>query len=125
MANTSQPTGAQPEPDIVASWLQFLIEPGTQPPCKVRLGLRTPMGDPITMLADVVIAGVAHIPDGIEKAETVLKRLGVAKTQDFALVYPLYAVDDPDLEMQSYELAWLVKEEADRRGWGFTRQIPQ
>jgi hypothetical protein len=27
--------------------------------------------------------------------------------------------------MQSHELAWLVKEEADRRGWGFARQIPQ
>jgi hypothetical protein len=125
MTDTNPPTGAQPEPDIVACWLQFLIEPGTQPPCTVRLGLRTPTGDRIAMLADVVIAGVAHIPDGIEKAEVVLKRLGVAKTQNFALVYPLYAVEDPDLEMQSHELAWLVKEEADRRGWGFARQIPQ
>jgi len=109
--------------NLTARWILINIPPGSEPPCNARIGfLSTTSSYPV--LGDVEVAGCNDVPDAIEKCGAVIAELGLAMSKTFDLVYPRYAVSGP-LELAMHEIAWIVKDEAERRGFGFEREIPQ
>jgi hypothetical protein len=108
--------------DLTARWILFDIPPGSKPPCLARIGFMSTSGD-FKVLGDVTVAECLNVPDGLAKCRAVIDELGLALSDPFDLIYPRYAVEGP-LELEMHQLAWVIKEEADRQGYGFEREIP-
>jgi hypothetical protein len=108
--------------NFTACWLEFDIIPGNEPPCIARLGFKSNKA-PFNSAGELMITDCQHVPDGIEKFYEVIKELNMEIDKDFSLIYPIYKVDD-ELESFMHEVAWIIKEYADKNNWGFAREIP-
>lgn len=106
--------------NFIARWAQFQIEPGSHPPAKVRIGIQSNPQDSPNILLDVVVFGGKNVPDMVEKIETTLKKLNIPRSKDFTLIYSLYGSESTG----EIEIAYLVKEHAEKNGWNFERAIP-
>jgi hypothetical protein len=104
---------------LTAHWIEVGIVPGSPPPCELRVGVRDD-GLPRVFR----LPGVTRIAEGVDRALAALAECKYALASDFMLVYPRYAVED-ELENTMHELAWLVLNESQRRGWRFGREVPQ
>ncbi len=106
--------------NFIARWAQFQIEPGSHPPANLRIGIQSNPEDSPNILIDVVVLGGKNVPDMVEKIETTLKKLNIPKSKDFTLIYSIYGGDS----RSEIEIAYLVKEYAEKNGWSFERLIP-
>jgi len=102
----------------------FHAHPSTNPPFNIELGLD---GGKVHILE-----ACAHIPDGISRLEAFVKENNATITPHFTLIYPIYMdAMNSDYESTMHQIAWLVKDEADAKKWGFdrvgglTNKIPQ
>ena len=92
----------------------FHCDPRNEPPFTLELGF----SDHSAFSID----GCAHIPDALEKLEFYCTAQGVSRSGTVTLLYPIYLeAMDTDDEATMHEVAWLIKEQADRRKWAFER----
>jgi hypothetical protein len=92
----------------------FKAHPSTQPPFIVELGTGKN--------SFFEIKDCQHIPDAIEKIEAFCKENNASISPNFTLIYPIYLdAMDTDFESTMHQIAWLVKEQADAKGWKFDR----
>src|SRR6187402_2028860 len=89
----------------------FNAHPASQPPFTITLGVGS---------KTLVVNNCEHIPDGVSKIEKQLVDYNLS--QDFVLLYPIY-IDamNTDSESTMMNIAWLIKEQADAKGWKFDR----
>ncbi len=89
----------------------FNAHPASQPPFVINLGIGT---------GGVALKDCKDIPDGIERILTHCKDLTLSP--DFVLLYPIYMdAMGSDSEMTMHNIAWLIKDQADAKGWQFNR----
>ena len=68
------------------------------------------------------ITDCAHIPDALEKLEAFCKEENIRKSTGFSLLYPIYLeAMDTDAESTMHNVAWIIKEQADKNKWNFGR----
>jgi hypothetical protein len=92
----------------------FHCDPRNEPPFTLELGF----SDRSTFN----IEGCAHIPEALEKLELYCAEQGISLSRTLALLYPIYLeAMDTDDEDTMHQVAWLIKEQADRRKWAFER----
>jgi hypothetical protein len=92
----------------------FNAHPSTNPPFTVELGTGK---NSFFELKDC-----QHIPDAIEKIEAFCKEKSLTMAADFVLLYPIYLdAMNSDYESAMHQIAWLIKEQADAKGWKFDR----
>lgn len=82
----------------------------------MRAALRFHKGKSKTQYGILAAEECKNIPEAIDKLLEMAKKHKIPLAQSFTLVFPL---DD------RHNLAWIVKEEADRRGWKFDREAPR
>jgi hypothetical protein len=89
----------------------FNAHPSTRPPFAITLGIGT---------GAVSLNDCKDIPNGIERIMEHCKDLTFSP--EFVLLYPIYmdAMGGDD-EMTMHNIAWLVKDEADKNKWQFGR----
>ncbi len=107
---------------LTARWILLDIPPGSSPPCTARVGFESTTGE-VQALGDVLVSPCRDVPDAVDRCLAVLAELGLAGVP-LMLVYPRYQVADA-LEMEMHQIAWVIKDEADRRGFAFARELPQ
>jgi hypothetical protein len=108
--------------DLSARWILIDIPPGTEPPCQARLGFQSTSG-PTQVLGDLAVQPCRDVPHAIDCCLAAAAALGLPLGAPFSLIYPRYPVDGP-LEAEMHEIAWVIKEAADTRGWEFDRELP-
>jgi hypothetical protein len=92
----------------------FNAHPATNPPFVVELGTGK---NSFFELKDC-----QHVPDAIAKIETFCKEKSLDLSPDFTLIYPIYLdAMDSDCEGTMHQIAWLIKEQSDAKGWKFDR----
>ncbi len=97
--------------DKTVHYALFNAHPASQPPFTITLGVASGTHS---------INDCKDIPNGIEKIITECKNLFISP--DFVLLYPIYMdAMDTDSEMTMHNIAWLIKEPADKNGWKFDR----
>jgi hypothetical protein len=101
----------------IAHWAYFYANPESKPPFDIRIGI-TDDG----ALDELLCENCQHIPEGAERVMQMLTDLKMARSRRFYFIYPRFAVAD-DFETASIELAYLVKDQAERFGVGFERNI--
>jgi hypothetical protein len=85
----------------------FKADPSTNPPFTIELGTGK---------------NCQHVPDGIARIEAYCKEKNLELSPDFVLIYPIYIeAMDSDYESTMHQIAWLIKEQADAKGWKFDR----
>lgn len=95
-------------------YVLFQAAPNTQPPFKIELGLDAEDKQEI--------AGCAHIPDAIVKLEAYCTEHEIDRSGKITLLYPIYLqAMNTEHEGTMHNIAWLIKEEADKKGWEFDR----
>ena len=96
------------------SYALFNADPTKQPPFNIDLAF----GDK----SQITLGNCASIPDGVKDIENFCKDQGIQKSPTFKLIYPIYmnamGTDDEDT---MHQVAWLIKDEADKMKWGFER----
>ena len=101
-------------PNKLLSYALFHCNPLKQPPFELELGFSDSSA--------VHLADCAHIPDALEKMDDFCKKQSISKSSGFTLVYPIYleamGTDDEDT---MHNIAWLIKEQADKNNWNFGR----
>ena len=97
-----------------------MIKPDSKPPANLRIGIQSQPQDKNRILIDVIVFGGESIPDMIKKIEDTLKKLNISKSNDFSLIYPNYGTD----VMTEINLAYMIKEEAEKNKWRFDRKLP-
>ena len=98
-------------------WTLFHANPSSNPPFVIQLGI-TDKGEK----KEIFIEDCAHIPDAIEKLKKMITENGMILGKPFTLVYPIYMeFMDSDYEGTMHQIAWLIKDEADKNGWEFNR----
>jgi hypothetical protein len=92
----------------------FKAAPNTQPPFALELG--------IDANNRVEISGCEHIPDAVQKMEEYVKEKGISYAENFTLVYPIFMqAMNTEHESTMHSIAWLIKDEADKKSWNFDR----
>lgn len=92
----------------------FKAHPDSEPPFDIELGTGK---NSFFELNDC-----KHIPDGIERIKSYCKEKSLVLSPAFVLLYPIYLeVMDTDHEGTMHQIAWLIKEQADKNNWGFNR----
>lgn len=68
------------------------------------------------------VRACAHIPDATKKIEAYCAENDLELDEQFTLLYPIYlgAMNTP-AESTMLQIAWLIKEEADKKGWNYDR----
>jgi len=104
-----------PAPDTsLLSYVLFHCNPLHQPPFNLELGFSDKSVKHIT--------GCAHIPDALEKLEDFCKKENISKSTGFILLYPIYLeAMDTEYESTMHNIAWIIKEQADKNKWNFDR----
>ena len=96
------------------SYALFHCNPFHEPPFDVDLGFSDGSVQHLKVCA--------HIPDAIERLEDFCKRENISKSSGFTLLYPIYLeAMDTDAESTMHNVAWLIKEQADKNKWNFGR----
>jgi hypothetical protein len=101
----------------IAHWAYFDADPESKPPFNIRIGITND-----GTLDELVCEHCQSIPDGAERVMQTLTSSNLARSKRFYFIYPRFAVSD-ELESTCIQIAWLVKNEADRLGVGFQRNI--
>ena len=92
----------------------FHCDPVSGPPFTLELGFSD--------RSAFNIDGCAHIPDALEKLESHCTSQGISWSGTVTLLYPIYLeAMDTDDEATMHQVAWLIKEQAERRKWDFGR----
>jgi hypothetical protein len=92
----------------------FNAHPSTNPPFSVELGTGK---NSFFELKDC-----QHIPDAINKFEAFCKEKSLILSPNFTLIYPIYLeAMNSEYEGTMHQIAWLIKEQADAKGWKFDR----
>ncbi|HMW02944.1 MAG TPA: hypothetical protein PKE58_22585 [Acidobacteriota bacterium] len=112
-------------PNFVVRWAQFLADPETKPPFQIRLGIQSTGASGVKVLMDGVVFDCENIPDGVQKLQAVIKLLNFPVSDDFMLVYPRYAVEEPSTEQTLHLISGLIFDAAQAQGWGFDRELPE
>ena len=106
-----------PGPSIgnpLLSYALFHCDPFREPPFDLELGFNDKS---VKHLKDC-----ASIPDAIEKLKDFCKNEHVTSSSEFILLYPIYLeAMDTDAEQTMHNVAWLIKDEADKNSWNFGR----
>ena len=98
-------------------WTLFDADPSKQPPFTIHLGV-TESG----IRKEISIEDCAHIPDAVEKLKKLVVDNRYVVSPRFTLLYPIYMeIMGGDHEDTMHQVAWLVKDEADKNGWAFDR----
>ncbi|MEO7906514.1 MAG: hypothetical protein ABIT06_06045 [Saprospiraceae bacterium] len=96
------------------SYALFYCDPFHEPPFDLELGF-----------SDVSFKRLndcAHIPDALEKLEAFCVKENISRSAGFTLLYPIYLeAMDTDAESTMHNIAWLIKEQADKNKWNFAR----
>jgi hypothetical protein len=96
------------------SYALFHCNPLKEPPFDLELGF--------TDRSVGQIINCAHIPDALEKLAEYCNREHISKSPSFTLLYPIYLeAMGTDEEDTMHNIAWLIKEPADKNGWNFGR----
>lgn len=96
------------------SYVLFHCNPFLQPPFNLELGFSDKTVKHI--------AGCAHIPDALEKLEDFCIKENISKSICFTLLYPIYLeAMDTEYESIMHNVAWIIKEQADKNKWNFDR----
>jgi hypothetical protein len=92
----------------------FLADPLSNPPFNVILGTGIDMYHKLE--------GCQHIPDAITKIEGFCHEKGIILAPTFVLLYPIYLeAMGTEHENTMLQVAWLIKDEAEKKGWEFNR----
>lgn len=95
-------------------YVLFNAAPNTNPPFSIELG--------IDKNKKHEIRDCEHIPDAILKMETYCTENQISYAEKFTLLYPIYLqAMNTEFEMTMHNIAWLIKEEADKKNWNFDR----
>ncbi len=95
-------------------YVLFLAAPNTVPPFNIELGFAADEKENLT--------GCAHIPDAITKLNAYMLEHNIGLSEQFTLIYPIYLeAMNTEHEMTMHNIAWLIKDEADKKGWQFDR----
>ncbi len=71
---------------------------------------------------EITIDHCEHIPDAVEKIKKLMVEKEISYAKPFTLLYPIYMdMMDSDFEGTMHQIAWLIKDEADKNGWEFNR----
>lgn len=96
------------------SYALFHCNPLLQPPFNLELGFSDRSVQYIT--------DCAHIPDALERLEDFCKKGNISKSSGFTLLYPIYLeAMGTDGEDAMHNIAWIIKEQADKNQWNFGR----
>ncbi len=109
--------------NIKARSVLFLMPAGAKPPYQVRLGLQT-NNDEIKATGDFTIFDCIDVEDAVKKSLEIINNLQLEIAPDFTLVLPMFTANNSEDEADLINTAWLIKEEADKGGWEFSRVIP-
>ena len=91
----------------------FNAHPATNPPFTISLGDEK---------GNTTISDCQHVPDAILRIEQYIKDNNLELSPGFTLLYPIYMdAMNTDKESIMHNIAWLIKDEADAKGWGFDR----
>lgn len=91
----------------------FHAYPASKPPFDLELGFAN---------ETVRLADCAHIPDSIERMLAYCAQNKIKMSSGFVLLYPIYLeIMDTDDESTMHQIAWLIKDEADKHHWQFNR----
>ena len=102
---------------ITLHWALFYADPSTNPPFNLVTGI-TREG----VKEEFTIQNCAHIPDAVDKLKKWVEMNQVQFSKPFTLLYPIYMqMMDTDYESSMHQIAWLIKDEADKNGWEFNR----
>jgi hypothetical protein len=102
---------------ITIHWVLFKADPSLQPPFGIQLGT-SENGNK----KEISIENCQHIPDAIEKLKKWVTDSGAVIPSRFTLLYPIYLqAMGSDYEDTMHQVAWLIKDEADKNSWGFGR----
>jgi hypothetical protein len=92
----------------------FIIDPASQPPFTMELGLD---GGDVHYVKECL-----HIPDAISRLENLVNENQAVLLPHFTLLYPIYLeAMETDAESVMMQVAFLIKEQADAKKWGFGR----
>ncbi len=109
--------------NLAARWILIDAPPGVaSDECTARLGFESTSGGP-QVLGDVVITPCRDLADALEQSLGVIAALGISMNPVFSLLYPRYEAQGR-LEVEMHQIAWAIKDEADKRGWHFAREMP-
>jgi hypothetical protein len=88
--------------------------PNTEPPFDLALGYGK---DKVFWIKDC-----AHIPDATQKIEAYIAEHDLELDENFTLIYPIYlGAMNTEYESTMLQIACLIKEEADKKGWNYDR----
>lgn len=95
-------------------YASFECPPSREPPFALELGFSDQ--------SRVSIAGCEHVADAIEKLVSCCAKEKLTRSGSFTLLYPIYLdAMDTDDETTMHEVAALIREQADKGGWNFSR----
>lgn len=96
------------------SYALFHCNPFSLPPFNLELGFSDKSVKDLT--------DCANIPDALGKLEDFCKKENFSKSSGFTLLYPIYLeAMDTDNESIMHNVAWMIKEQADKNKWNFDR----
>jgi hypothetical protein len=113
----------KPNLNISARSILFLMPAGSTAPFQVRLGLQT-NSEKVKANGDFTITDCNDITDAVKKTLDIIQDLNINIADDFTLVLPMFSAINSEQEAELINTAWLIKEEADKGGWEFSRLIP-
>ena len=109
-ANEPSPPSGVP----LLSYALFYCDPSQEPPFDLELGF--------TDVSFKKLNNCAHIPDALEKLEAFCAQENISRTPGFTLLYPVYTeAMGTENEDAMHNIAWLIKEQADKNNWNFAR----
>ena len=96
------------------SYALFHCDPFLEPPFDLELGFNDKSVKHVT--------DCTNIPDAVEKLKDFCKNENITLSTDFILLYPIYLeAMDTDAESTMHNVAWMIKEQADKNKWNFGR----
>lgn len=91
----------------------FNAHPDSNPPFVLSLGFKDKV---------VQLENCQHIPDGVLRLNQYCQENNIEFSKQFTLLYPIYLeVMNTEAESTMLQIAWLIKDQADAKGWGFNR----
>ncbi|MCH2023143.1 MAG: hypothetical protein MK207_11760 [Saprospiraceae bacterium] len=113
----------KPNLNVSARSILFLMPAGSAAPFQVRLGLQTNSED-VKANGDFTITDCNDVTDAVNKTMALIEDLNISIADDFTLVLPMFTAANSEQEAELINTAWIIKEEADKGGWEFSRLIP-
>jgi hypothetical protein len=98
-------------------WALFHADPSKQPPFSMTLGVNENGNQ-----KEIILEDCQHIPDAVAKLNAWAEQENVIFHAPFTLLYPIYLdIMGSDDEDTMHQVAWLIKEQADKNNWEFGR----